>query len=110
MAEYDPQIVQKFADRLYSQAAGIIGLSAVLGFLIGTVAGGAVGNATAKQGTGTYILIGGIIATLIGWLIGRERAFHLKLEAQRALCQLQIEKNTRVRESAPPPVVAHQGV
>ena len=105
MAEYDPQILQKFADRLYSQAAGVIAPLAIAGFLIGAVAGGAVGSAIAKQLIGTLMLVGGIIAGLIGWQIGRERAFHLKLEAQRTLCHLQIEKNTRIKESTTPPLV-----
>lgn len=31
----------------------------------------------------------------LGFLIGQERAFRLKLQAQIALCQVRIEENTR---------------
>lgn len=103
MAAYDPQILEKFADRLYSQAANVIASSTLLGFLIGLVLGGMLGRAVAKESIGTYVFIAGIVAALIGWQIGRDRAFHLKLEAQRTLCQLQIEKNTRVKQGTTPP-------
>jgi len=31
----------------------------------------------------------------VGWEIGQRWAFHLRLQAQQALCQVQIEANTR---------------
>jgi uncharacterized membrane protein (Fun14 family) len=99
MAEYDPQILQKFADRLYSQAATEIASCTVLGFLVGAVAGYALAKVAAGTVANDYVgacaLVVGLIAALVGVLIGRGRAFHLKLEAQRTLCQLQTEKNTR---------------
>jgi hypothetical protein len=95
MADYDPQILQKFADKLYSQAGSEIAAWTILGFLVGVIGGAAVGSALARDYLGACVLGFGLIAALIGLLIGRGRAFHLKLEAQRTLCQLQVEKNTR---------------
>lgn len=42
-------------------------------------------------------LIGLLVGAGIGFALGQERAFKLKLEAQVALCQVQIEKNTTAR-------------
>lgn len=39
--------------------------------------------------------VGLVLFGLLGWALGRERAFVLKLQAQTALCQTQIELNTR---------------
>jgi len=40
-------------------------------------------------------LLGAILFGLLGFWLGRERAFQLKLQAQTALCQAKIEENTR---------------
>ena len=40
-------------------------------------------------------LIGALLFGLIGFMAGRERAFTLRVQAQKALCQVKIEENTR---------------
>ena len=40
------------------------------------------------------MLIGGVLVGVVGFLLGSQRAFLLKLQAQTALCQIQIEQNT----------------
>jgi len=85
---YDPQILQQFADKLYSQASSAIILGTIVGVLIGGFLGFQVGN----------IIAAVIIAILLGALgcaIGMSIAFQFKLRAQSALCQKQIEENTR---------------
>jgi hypothetical protein len=97
---YDAAVIQEFAERLYSQAASIILTSTVLGVIIGAI-GGAVG-AEALKATGAIgmgAIIGAVIGGLFGFSRGKERAFKLKLEAQVALCQAQIEKHTYVKQS-----------
>jgi hypothetical protein len=37
----------------------------------------------------------GTAIVAVAFLLGQERAFHLRLQAQLALCQVQIEENTR---------------
>jgi hypothetical protein len=43
----------------------------------------------------TLAFVLGILGAVSGYSRGRDKAFHLKLEAQVALCQVQIEVNTR---------------
>jgi hypothetical protein len=115
MATYEPQFLEEFADRLYKQAAEIISQAVVGGivggFLVGALFGAGVGIVlTALNRTPapsgdipSIVSSGGVIAGclfaivggVIGYFTGKEKSFELRLKAQQALCQLQIEKNTR---------------
>ena len=97
MAQYDPAVINEFADRLYAQAKSIIATLTVLFGFLGLVFGGGVGAVLARGADGTMsgALVGALLGGLIGYVIGRERAFVLKLQAQTALCQVQIESNSR---------------
>lgn len=98
MIQYDPKVIDEFANRLYKKARSTIAIFTVFGFLVGAGIGGMIFLAASKaQGSGVGALIVLVILTLIGYAIGSERAFRLKLEAQTALCQVQIEQNTRQR-------------
>ena len=94
---YDAGVIQEFAERLYSQATSIIITSTSLGLIIGAVvgAGGAI-IVKAANDVGIVAAIGAIVGGLLGFARDKERAFKLKLEAQAALCQVQIEKHTSV--------------
>lgn len=88
MTEYDAAVIQRFADALYRQAGSILVTYALIGGLLGLVAGGLLsGSVTA--------VLGGAVCGAIGASIGRQRGFTLRLQAQTALCQVQIERNTR---------------
>ena len=109
MTEYDPQVIQKFADRLYRRAKIAVVVSTIVGVLFGGMGGlvfalDAIGLSLETGGPGivaglTTGLIGGLggaaIVGVVFFLLGREQAFRLKLQAQTALCQLKIEENTR---------------
>jgi hypothetical protein len=41
--------------------------------------------------------IAALIAGLLGFAIGKEKAFIAKLQAQTALCQMKIEQNTSAK-------------
>ena len=86
--EYSPDVIQAFANKLYSQANSMIAAYALLGAVIG-----AVGGYIILQMMGA--IIGLIIVGLLGFSMGQSKAFTLKLQAQTALCQVQTEKNTR---------------
>jgi hypothetical protein len=98
LAEYDPDILQKYADRLYSEARWL----AVLYFFVGTVLSffpicGLVLKLS-RNATGQEAVLALCIALMVGTIAaghGYSQSFHKRLEAQRTLCQLQIEKNTR---------------
>lgn len=94
---YDPQIIQDFAKRLYRQAATIIVAYVIGGILLGAIIGSIL-VALPRGGhieTSTGEIFGIILGGAFGYIGGAEKAFRLKLEAQLALCQVQIESNTK---------------
>jgi hypothetical protein len=93
MAQYDPRVIQKLADKLYSQANTIVFLATAAGFALGAICGYGAGH---QQGNSSlYAWVGGIVLGAIGFAIGRSMSFSLRVKAQMALCQRQIEENTR---------------
>jgi hypothetical protein len=90
--EYDPDVIQAFANALYRQAAAIIAGATLLCLLGGFAAGAFFGSGSTK---GAWVFAGALFGGLIGFFAGRAKAFALKLLAQTALCQMHIEKNTR---------------
>lgn len=88
--EYDPELIQKLADKLYSQAKTAIAIATFLGLVVG-----GVGGFSSSNGSGVAAIIGLVIGGVIGFLLGQSRAFSLRVQAQIALCQRQIEYNTR---------------
>ncbi|MCU0623023.1 MAG: hypothetical protein MUF53_04060 [Gemmatimonadaceae bacterium] len=87
MVRYDPQVIQTFADALYRRAAFITYLFAGIGAVIGLAAGSMKG--------GFMTFLAAAILGIAGYVIGLSRSLSLKLLAQTALCQVEIEKNTR---------------
>jgi len=101
MAEYNPEIIRTFARRLYARAALSTVVSTVLGLLIGLVT-----TPFILQSLPTELALRcpdwviPVALGLIGFGQGLERGFLLRLQAQTALCQLQIELNTRPKTSS----------
>ena len=102
MADYDPQVLVAFSERLYWQAGFIVFRYAVLGLLFGILASVVIGVVAAQLLSANAIimvllvlLVVGTICTVGGYLAGQDRALALKLQAQTVLCQVQIERNTR---------------
>ncbi len=92
--KYDPSIIENAADRLYESGRAAMALYAV----IGAVVGGVIGRVAAPRNFDTEAMLGvGVVVGLIGFAIGRDKAIALMVQAQTALCQVQIEKNTRAR-------------
>ena len=97
---YDPAVIQEFASRLYSQASSIIFISTLLALIIGALLGlGVVATVQDDDALVMIVLLGMVVGGAIGFSRGKERAFKLKLEAQVALCQVKIEKNTSANHS-----------
>ena len=100
MVQYDPMIIYKFADRLYSTAKIIIVAYTFIGLLVGGAIGGLGGYALEGWDRGLLgAMVGmtvmlGLVFSLIGFFVGREKAYRLWLQAQTALCQVKIEENT----------------
>ena len=92
--QYDPKIIVTFAERLYKQADSIVASYAMFAGLFGALAGAAAGAAS-MNATVPGLLAGLVLFALLGYVAGQARAFALRLQAQIALCQVQIESNTR---------------
>lgn len=99
MPAYDSSVILTFAERLYEQAAGIEVAYAVGGAVVGGAAGGAIGAALHDASSLLIGLIGAVIVGAIAWQLGRQKAAALRLQAQVALCQVQIEENTRYQRN-----------
>ena len=89
MITYDPEIIHKYATKLYDRALAIVVLYAFTG-----------GVSVALIGfffldTLPQAAFVGLIGLLTGAALGNQQAFSLKLEAQLAMCQAKIEANTR---------------
>lgn len=96
MVSYDPLVIQQFAEQLYSRARSIVITYTLGGALVGFFAGALVPIPIPTNNKDGAIAVAAVVAAVIGFLWGRAKAFMLKLTAQMALCQVQIEKNTRV--------------
>jgi predicted lipid-binding transport protein (Tim44 family) len=102
LPSYDPRVIEQFADKLYRKAssfvAGSIVVGGALGALFGAVPLTSLGNSwpiPSAFGFAT-LLIGALCGAVVGYVIGDIRSFGYRLQAQAALCQLQIEQH-RVR-------------
>lgn len=96
---YDPSVIADFAQRLYDRAETAVGLYTIGGAVIGLALGGALGIVWGINTIGAA-LIGTAVLGYLGYMAGSGRAFRLKLEAQTALCQVEIERNTREAKDA----------
>ena len=112
--QYDRKVIEEFAGRLYVRARSIILQYTIFGALLGiVVAFGLAALIGARTGESTGFGLGegglvGLLGAIPGYFYGREKAFALKLQAQVALCQAEIERNTRagVESTAARPVAA----
>lgn len=100
---YDVAVIHEFAQQLYRKAGRREKQGVVLGFLAGLLlAVSLVGAASLDTVLGRWpaIIISFIIVAASCWLglkFGLSAALRLKLEAQLALCQAEMEKNSRRR-------------
>jgi hypothetical protein len=96
MVKYDAEVIVTFAESLYRQASSIVRTYTVVAVLAGLFVGGVVGHVVTD--TGGWLagaVVGALLFGFAGFRLGQQRAFVLRLQAQVALCQVQIEANTR---------------
>lgn len=94
--EYDAQILQKYADDLYARARWVVFKftlgTGLLTFVASVVLFQKIGTGSDSAGPAVVLAA---IGAVFGFVAGRSRVFSLKLEAQKILCQRQIELNIR---------------
>jgi len=100
MVTYEAEIIYKFADHLYKKAKSVILTNTLLGFGISLLLCFFVGYFTREAGAVQGFIPAIIVGTAGGYLIGKEKAFTMKLQAQTALVMVKIEENTRVLSAA----------
>jgi hypothetical protein len=92
---YDSSVIQTFADRLYRQADQIVYTYGLAGFILGAGVGAALSfGGHSRDSPLVPALFVGIVFCAFFVAAGRARSFTLRLQAQMALCQAQIERNT----------------
>lgn len=99
-AKYDQGILQQYSDRLYKRASRIVAWDTVIGLVVGLILAMILATLEAATSQRQPIhssapLLLAIAGLIIGYVIGNGRAFSLRLEAQRTLLQMEIERNTR---------------
>lgn len=96
---FDADIIETFASKLYFRAGLMVLWYGFLGFLVGCVAVGPLyyfAPATFIHEFKVLVVSAPpALFLLLGIVRGNSKAFDLRLRAQLALCQLQIERNTR---------------
>jgi glucose-6-phosphate-specific signal transduction histidine kinase len=99
MANYEPAVLERWAEKLYSRARLLALSYGVAGALIGGCIGAAVAFAMKAHGSdqNAFVIGAASLGLAVGIAEGFRKSFMLRLEAQRTLCQLEIEKNTRTR-------------
>lgn len=118
-SDYDPKIIERFAEQLLRKADTIRMGCAVGGGVFGVLVGGVpmTGLASALPLKGAFgfasVLIGGLVGVLVGYVVGEGRAFRYRVQAQMALFQVEIERKVaqavsgpRVAPAPAPPVSA----
>ena len=106
MADLDVTIIERYADHLYRRAAARVTLATCAGALLGSVLGGLPRFVSSSHSlipnhlTYATLLIGAAAGGFLGYRFGESRAYGLRLQAQLALHQLQVEK-AMVRPAAP---------
>jgi hypothetical protein len=103
-------IFEQWAKHLESKASGIILASTVAGGLVGAVLGGVpllhISNGVVPHHLGyATLLIGAFAGAYLGWSFGQRRATGLRLQAEVARRQFQVEQSLirRMMQLAPAP-------
>jgi len=109
-------IFEQWAKHLETKASGIVMASMVAGGIVGAVLGGVpllhLSNGVVPHHLGyATVLIGAAAGAYLGWSFGERRAVGLRLQAEVARRQFQVEQSLirRMMQLAPTPPV-HQAV
>lgn len=101
--QYDPSVIVKQADLLYSQANTIAITYCIAGLILGPIVAALAAAQIAGSGElKIAAFVGAIIGAIGGLAIGQSRGQALRFEAQIGLCHLQTEFNTRHAAAAQP--------
>ena len=106
LPSYDPRVIEQFAEKLYRKAAAFVAGSIIAGCALGAAFGAvpltSLGDAWPIPSTFgiATMLAGALCGGVVGYVFGDTRSFGYRLQAQAALCQLQLERNMAVVAAA----------
>lgn len=96
---YNAEVLQQQADELYREARDVVVLTVakyvVVTLVVVFVVLALLSKMNPQFPMGGPLALSALVAAGLGISNGRSKSFHLKLEAQKLLCQRQIELNTR---------------
>ena len=95
MVEYDPQVIQDYADGLYKQSKSITTCYFFIGIFAAIIIFSKISEILMGEFDFLIVAIGVFIGGVMGLFAGKNRSMEMQLEAQQALCQVQIQKNTK---------------
>ena len=108
---YDEKVIIEFAARLYRRASAItlqyVLVAGGFGALVVFAGSSYAARSGESSSLGGLVVLVAVVGGALGYAFGTERGFALRLMAQTALCQLQIERNTRavaMARAVPPPI------
>jgi hypothetical protein len=97
-AGYDPKIIERFVDQLVRKADTVRVGCSVAGGIFGVFVGAvpmtplrSVWGIPSGLGVAT-VIVGALLGTLVGYVVGEGRAFRYRVQAQNAIFQLEIER------------------
>jgi MFS-type transporter involved in bile tolerance (Atg22 family) len=101
-ARYDAALLQNLANRLQSKSEIVVvsftligaAIFAALFYFSATIWPNVI-NLAPNKSLGMGLLVG----VVLGFIAGQQKSYKLKLVAQLALCQIEIEKNTHPKNS-----------
>ena len=98
LLNYDAAVIRDYASKQYDRAACVPFASSLVGGFVGSglavVLAAAADAIPANQNAMIVImLMGGAVGAVLGGVIGLERAYALRLGAQKALALAQVEKH-----------------
>jgi uncharacterized protein YacL len=98
MVKYDSKVIQEHADKLYAQTRSVVASQFFIGLFMGLLAALIISNHLTHEFNSIIVSIGVLIGGVMGYGSGHNKAFELRLQAQMALCQAQIEENTKPKK------------
>ncbi len=92
MVVYDPKVVEEYAERLYQQSRSIVTCHFFIGVFAGMLIFAKVADIMVCGFDPLIISIGVVIGAVMGYGSGQNRSAEMKLEAQLALCRVEVAR------------------
>ncbi len=99
---YEERIIHEHAQELYDRADAMVWIAGIKGAVVGGALGAGAGMllklTSIPASTGAFAAGGAMVLALVAAEAASREGFRLRLEAQAALCQLMIQRNTAAAE------------